>query len=419
MENGVRDEPRALGADPAAAPAAGAAAVSRRAAARLALALAVLSAALYAAGIACFVTSVGFDAHRLYSLADVAVFSVVGGLIAARQPRNPIGWIFCGVAVVSGLSTLADGYATAWIHGEPVSVPLAQAAAWFEDNGWALGVLVPVTFLLLLFPDGRLLSPRWRPVAWCAGVGIAGAFVVGGLTPGHLQDYPTVPNPLGTQSVLRPVLLVLIVPTAIFGVLASPVSLVLRRRRATGVEREQIKWLAWAGAVAGVVVVVGSAGYDVWGEGIANGAILLSILCLPVATGVAILRYRLYDIDLVINRTLVYGALTATLAAAYVGCVLVLQLALGGVTRDSGPAVAGSTLAVAWLFGPARARIQRWVDRRFYRRRYDAQRTLEAFAARLRDEVDLGTLDAELTAVVGETLSPAHVSLWLREAPGP
>jgi hypothetical protein len=415
VENGDRDEPRALGADPAAAPAAGAAPVIARRARALALALGVLALALYAAGTAFFVASVGFNTHRLYSLADVLVFAGVGGLVASRQPRNPIGWIFSGVAVVSGLSTLADGYATTWVHGDAVSVPLAQAAAWFEDSGWALGVLVPVTFLLLLFPDGRLLSPRWRPVAWCAGVGIAGAFVVGGLLPGPLEDYPTVQNPYGTDSVVVKVLLVPIIPAAVFGVLASPVSLVLRRRRATGVEREQIKWLAWAGAVAGVVVVVGSVGYDVWGEELANGAILLSVLALPVVTGIAILRYRLYDIDVVINRTLVYGALTATLAGAYLAGVLLFQLALGGLTRDSSPAVAASTLAVAALFGPARTRIQGWVDRRFYRSRYDAQRTLEAFGARLRDEVDLGTLDAQLTAVVGETLSPAHVSLWLRE----
>ena len=214
-----------------------------------------------------------------------------------------------------------------------MSGPPAQAAAWFEDNGWALGVLVPVTFLLLLFPDGRLLSPRWRPVAWCAGVGIAGAFVIAGLRPGGCRTTRrSRTRTTSTRSSVK-VLLVLAIPAAVVGVLASPVSLVLRRRRATGVEREQIKWLAWAGALAGVVVVVGTAGYDVWGEGIANGAILLSVLGLPVATGVAILRYRLYDIDVVINRTLVYGALTATLAAAYLGCVLLLQLALGGLTR--------------------------------------------------------------------------------------
>jgi hypothetical protein len=201
------------------------------------------------------------------------------------------------------------------------------------------------------------------------------------------------------------------------GIGGSAASLIVRFRRATGEERAQIKWLALAGALVAVIFPIALALYDVWGEGVSNVAIMLSVLALPVAAGVAILRYRLYDIDVVINRTLVYGALTVILAGTYLGSVLVLQLLLNGLTGDSGLAVAASTLGVAALFRPARARVQGVVDRRFYRRKYDAGRTLTAFSTRLRDEVDLEALSAELRTVVDDAMQPSHVSLWLREAP--
>ena len=229
-----------------------------------------------------------------------------------------------------------------------------------------------------------------------------------------MEDRPQLTNPYGVNSPLIDALQGLSWLLLLIAIVGSVASLIVRFRRARGEQRQQMKWLAFAGAVAGTCVIVFTVLYDVVGEAVANAAIMLGVLSLPLAAGMAILRYRLYDIDVVINRTLVYGALTATLAAAYLGCVLLLQLLLGGITGDSSLAVAGSTLAVAALFRPARARIQDVVDRRFYRRKYDAQRTLEAFSARLRDQVDLGTLNAELNSVVRDTLQPAHVSLWLR-----
>jgi hypothetical protein len=388
--------------------------MSGRAAARLAWSLAALAALLFAAGVALSLASVGLRTKATWALvpAIIAGFSIVGVLIASRQPRNPIGWLFCGIGVAGSLMSLSRGYAEFWLDGQAASTTLGETAIWYSDVSWAPVMLPAATFLLLLFPDGRLLSRRWRPVAWCAGLGIALVFAADSFDPGPLPDFPQVANPYGVESpmidVLTPIGLLLL----LVALVGSPLSLVLRFRRAGYEQRQQIKWLALAGAVAAVTFVVAFVGYDLWTAPVADGAIMLTVLALPVAAGIAILRHRLYDIDLVINRTLVYGALTATLAAAYVGTVLLLQLVL---SPGSDLAIAGSTLAVAALFRPARRRIQSAVDRRFYRRRYDAQRTLEEFAARLRDQIELNALNAELGAVVQETLQPAHVSLWLRE----
>jgi hypothetical protein len=349
----------------------------------------------------------------LFISALAVVFSGVGVLVASRHPGNATGWLFLGVGVATGLGTLAGSYADAWVAGRyDGSRRLGELAAWYGTLSWIPFILVPCTFVLLLFPDGHLLSPRWRWIAWSAGAGIAGVFITTGLTAGPLEDQPTIDNPLGVDSALLEPLTGLSVLLLAIGMVGSAASAVVRFRRAQGERRQQMKWLALAGTVVAVTVPVAVLGSDtLWDDAVVNVACMVAVLGLPIAAGIAILRHRLYDIDVVINRTLVYGALTATLGAAYLVLVLLISLAVG----RSGLAVAVSTLAVAALFGPARARIQAGVDRRFYRRRYDATQTLEAFGGRLRDELDLEALADDLRGVVVDTVQPAHVSLWLRE----
>ncbi len=391
--------------------------MSGRVSTRLAWVLVALAAVLMvSSAVVSLAGGVGVGVGEVMIWLIALVFAATGVLIASRHPGNAIGWTFLGAAVAAGLASLASSYADYWVHGREGSEWLGKTAAWYGELSWMPFILVPVTFLLLLFPDGRLLSRRWRLVAWCAGVGIAGTFVLEGLHPGPIPDYPEIRNPYGVESGVLDGLHTLTILAVLIGILGSALSLILRFRRARGDGRLQMKWLAFAGAVAAVTVPVGSVASDVVGE-IMYVPIMLSVLGLPAATGVAILRHRLYDIDVVINRTLVYGALTATLALTYLGSVLLLELALSGITEGSGLAVAVSTLAVAALFRPARGRIQAGVDRRFYRRKYDAQRTLAGFSARLRDQVDLAALSSDLSGVVRETLQPAHVTLWLRERP--
>jgi hypothetical protein len=383
---------------------------------RVAASLFALAMLLHVTGLGLCIAGSGLGAISVLVTAIVAGFGVLGVLIASRHPRNPIGWLFCGIALTGSLMALARGVAELWLEGKGVPTALGETAAVYGDMSWILVILPAATFLLLLFPNGRPPSPSWRVVAWCAGAGIALLLLGESLLPGPLDDYPEVVNPYGVDGWVPEVLAAIAFLALMVAIVGSPLSLIMRFRRAGREQRQQIKWLALAGAVAGVTFVLALASYEALPAGVADGAIMLSILMLPVAAGMAILRHRLYDIDVVINRTLVYGALTATLAAAYLGSVLLLQLALSPLTEESDLAIAGSTLAVAALFRPARARIQRAVDRRFYRRRYDAARTLERFGVRLRDEVDLDALGGELRAVVSDTMQPAHVSLWLKKA---
>jgi MFS family permease len=394
--------------------------MSARTSRRVARSLAALTLLLLVAAVVLsLATGIDVDVSDGVFIWSIAVvLAGVGLLIASREPGNAIGWLFLGAAVTAGIGTFCGAYADAWVDSEIGGPELVgRTAAWYESLSWIPWILVPTTFLLMLFPDGHLLSRRWRWIAWTAMLAIGGGFVAQGLAPGGLEDYPHVQNPYGVDSPLVDLLTGLTFLAMGVAIVGSSASLIVRFRRAHGELRQQIKWLAFAGCVAAVTVLIFLALYDVVGEAVANAAIMVSVLGLPVAAAIAILRYRLYDVDVVINRALVYFALTALLAGGYLGAVLLLQLVLSGVTEGSGLAVAASTLAVAAVFRPARARIQGAVDRRFYRRRYDAQRTLEAFSARLRDQLELAPLSGDLRGVVRETLQPAHVSLWLRERP--
>jgi hypothetical protein len=346
-------------------------------------------------------------------------FAAVGALIAWLRPGNRIGWLFLAVAVLWATGTLATDYAVHVLsRGDDSS--WAVAAGWYAEWFWLPAISLIGIFNLFLFPTGRLHSPRWRPVFLFA-VFLVGAFTILAALDSELEPAEDVraSNPVGVSGLgdVEEGVLGGILGSSLAGLaLTAMVSLVLRFRRSKGEERQQLKWFAYAGVllVPGwfVLIFVEEA---VGGTQDSGYAVLMSLP--PIAAGIAVLRYRLYDIDVVINRTLVYGLVTALLAGSYLGLVLLLQLAFSPLTEGNGVAVALSTLAVAGLFRPARNRVQALVDRRFYRRRYDAQQTLEGFAASLRDEVDLDALRAELTGVVAETMQPAHVSLWLKEAP--
>jgi hypothetical protein len=346
-------------------------------------------------------------------------FPLVGAVVAARRPQNSLGWIFCLIGLFYGLTVTGEAYAIYALQTAPGSLPGGELMSWVGNWAWAPGLGLLMTFALLLFPDGRLPSRRWRPVAWLSGASIAMICGLGGIWSwpqrglGLLES-----NQEGLENAPRLIELLVLagLPLLLLCGLASVVALLLRFRRSPGVERQQLKWFAFAGAgtVAGVVLILFPSEYG-WLGPVSSLIGLPLLLSMPVAAGVAILRYRLYDIDRLINRTLVYGLLTALLGGVYAAVVLLLGQLFGGIGAEP-PSwlVAGATLAVAALFQPARRRIQQVVDRRFNRRRYDAARTVDAFAVRLRDQVDLDVLGAELLAVVDQTVEPTTGSLWLR-----
>jgi hypothetical protein len=340
-------------------------------------------------------------------------FATVGALVSSRQPRNAVGWIFSGVGLLVGLSVAGGEYANYVFVEEPGKWPGGYLAGWFYVWTWYPSITL-IALLPLLFPDGRVPGRRWRPVLWGLVIGIGFVSALGWFKPGPMNDDPPWPaNPLGIDAV-ESIYGKAEAAAAVFILLllaASAASMVVRFRRSRGDERQQLKWMTFAVVVLVVSVVVS----PVVGGDFGDVIFAVTISLVPAATAVAMFKYRLYEIDRVISRTLVYASLTVILGAAYAGLVLAGQAVFSSFAGGSNLAIAGSTLVVAALFLPLRARVQRFVDRRFYRRRYDAQRTLEAFGSRLREEIDLETLQADLRAVVHDTMQPAHASLWLRE----
>jgi hypothetical protein len=344
-------------------------------------------------------------------------FMVMGALIVAHRPGNAIGWIFSAIALLAVTGALAEEYGRYAYLTRPGALPGAILASWFSSWAWYPTIALALVFTVLLFPTGRLLSPRWRPVAWLAVADTAAITVLAALQPAlTMTEDREVSNPIGVAAVGNPeqtrVGSALLGLLALLAVVAS-VSLIIRFLRSRGDERQQLKWFAFAGALLPLTVLG-----DLLPATAGNVFFALLVSFLPVAAGIAILRYRLYDIDRLINRTLVYGLLTVLLAGVYAGLVLGLGEAFGGLGAEPPSwAVAAATLAVAALFQPARRRIQGMVDRRFNRRRYDAAKTIEGFRGRLREQLDLDTLSAELLGVVDQTMEPTRASLWLRPPP--
>jgi hypothetical protein len=397
--------------------------VSARAATGLAWSLFAIFAVIVLATVALTV----FDRGGEDFFVILAVgYPLVGAQVASRHPANPVGWLLLAIGIGLALGGLVD------TNIRSASAPLFAVSAWLSEWTWYIWLILAGVFLPLVFPNGRLVSSRWRPVLWLAGAALLFSVVSTAFEPGAVDADSARPvdNPVGIEGAED----VLTVAARIGDVLAAAsfllaaASLVARFRRSRGTERQQLKWFAYVAlvAIAGLTLAMmqvlfgkqaGDEGPGGWLEvagSVGWFTVLMAVVVgMPLATGTAILRHRLYDIDVVIRRTLVYTALTATLAVSYVGSVLLLQLVL---SPGSDLAIAASTLAVAALFRPAASRIQQLVDRRFYRRRYDATQTIEAFSARLRDQVELDALSAELRAVVAQTMQPVHLSLWLRGA---
>jgi hypothetical protein len=364
-------------------------------------------------------------------------FPIVGALVASRRPRNPIGWILLADGLLWMILAVTDSYLVYGV-ARPGSVPFPVTVGALGNTWlWVPTVGLLGIYLILLFPDGQLPSRGWRPLALFSGAVIVLLSVAEGLAPGPLENQGGVRNPFGIEALPWLVgVAQIITPLLPLCILASAVSMVLRFRRSRGEVRQQIKWVAFVTSLVGLLYLCamivsqllfvlrggGSLPPTPWWLDLLFSVAVLGFAAVPVAIGFAVLRYRLYDIDIIINRTLVYGSLTAMLVAIYLSGVATTQLlyrTLTGQEQQPQFAVVVSTLAIAALFNPLRHRIQSFIDRRFYRRKYNARKTLEEFSAKLRDETDLETLNRDLAGVIDETLQPAHISLWLRRERDP
>ncbi len=412
--------------------------MSARAASWLAWSLAGLSFAMFAANIALYILTratpvpsdwgTGGVIGNLLIPAPFLAFPIVGALIASRHPHNAVGWICLADGLLSILSDMI-GYYSVYGVAKPGSVPFPVAIDALGQWLWVPSVGLLGIYLILFFPDGRLPSRSWRPLAWFSGAVMVLVSLAIALAPGPLPDLGGVRNPFGLEGYPWIADATNVIPALLpLCTLASALSLVLRYRRSGSEEREQIKWIAFAGSFVGLMSLItvvsalifapefpDSTGTQPLWLGVLQDVELLSFAGIPVAVGIAVLRYRLYNIDVIINRTLVYGSLTATLIALYFGGIVVLQRLFVVLTgQQSTLAVVASTLLIAALFSPLRRRIQAFIDRCFYRKKYDARKTLEAFSTKLREGTDLDALSNDLVGVVRETMQPAHVSLWLR-----
>jgi hypothetical protein len=404
--------------------------VTTRTAARLAWSLWGLAMVLEVAAIVLWLGNHPLLVSRFGSTGDfepqvflVPGYATVGAVIAARR-RNRIGWLFVAFGLVAALLVFADSYFVRGAMMTPGSLPAARIVGWIGSVLWPSGFLF-LCLLLLLFPDGRLPSPRWRPVALALAISWSAVILSNAFTPRTTtQQGVRFTNPAGVQALGHPTWQAVaqgavVIAVATLG--AAALAPLLRFRRADQMQRQQLKWFAFVIGLSAVTLLVGLA---VQGVLPIVTAILAAVafagvtVGLPAAVGLAILRYRLYDIDRLINRTLVYATLTAVLAVGYAGAVLALGQLFGGVgDRTPSWAVAGATLAMAALFQPARRRIQQAVDRRFNRRKYNTAKTIQAFSTRLREQIDLDTLSTKLLAIVDQTMEPTRVSLWLRPPP--